>query len=178
MNLPNSLTVLRIVLVPFFIGFLVNGLFGWALFTLLVAGATDILDGIVARIADQRTKLGTYLDPLADKLLLTSAFVTLSILHFVPVWVAIIVLSRDLIIVAGTFILYVTETPIEVMPTMLGKGATLTQLCYLAFALIIIYLQRDLHPLLPLLAIMLVLTVASGLQYIYRGIRAYHPDLV
>jgi cardiolipin synthase len=178
MNLPNSLTVLRIVLVPFFIGFLLNGSFGWALLTLLVAGATDILDGIVARIADQRTKLGTYLDPLADKLLLTSAFVTLAILHLVPAWVAVIVLTRDLVIVAGAFVLYVTETPIEVMPTLLGKGATLTQLCYLAFALVIIYLQRDLQPLLPLLAVMLVLTIASGLQYVYRGIRAYHPNLV
>jgi cardiolipin synthase (CMP-forming) len=178
MNLPNSLTVLRIVLVPVFIGFLLNGFFGWALLTLLIAGATDILDGIVARIADQRTKLGSYLDPLADKLLLTSAFVTLAILHIVPVWVAVIVLGRDLVIVAGTFVLYVTETPIEVMPTLLGKGATLTQLCYLAFALVIIYLQRDLQPLLPLLAVMLVLTIASGLQYVYRGIRAYRPNLV
>ena len=178
MNLPNSLTVLRIILIPFFVGFLIYGHYGLALLTLIVAGITDILDGVIARMANQRTKLGAYLDPLADKLLLTSAFVTLSILHLVPVWVAIIVLSRDLIIIVGTLLLYVTETPLEVVPTVLGKGATLAQLLYLGLALIFIYLQRDRASLIPLLAVMLVLTVVSGLQYVYRGIRAYHPDLV
>jgi cardiolipin synthase len=178
MNLPNSLTVLRIILIPFFVGFLIYGHYGLALLTLIVAGITDILDGVIARMANQRTKLGAYLDPLADKLLLTSAFVTLSILHLLPIWVAIIVLSRDLIIIVGTLLLYVTETPLEVVPTVLGKGATLAQLLYLALALVFIYLQRDRAILIPLLAIMLVLTVVSGLQYVYRGIRAYHPDLV
>ena len=178
MNLPNSLTVLRIILIPFFVGFLIYGHYGLALLTLIVAGITDILDGVIARMANQRTKLGAYLDPLADKLLLTSAFVTLSILHLVPIWVAIIVLSRDLIIIVGTLLLYVTETPLEVVPTTLGKGATLAQLLYLVLALVFIYLQRDRAILIPLLAVMLVLTVVSGLQYVYRGIRAYHPDLV
>ena len=178
MNLPNSLTVLRIILIPFFVGFLIYGHYGLALLTLIVAGITDILDGVIARMANQRTKLGAYLDPLADKLLLTSAFVTLAILHLVPIWVAIVVLSRDLIIVAGTLLLYITETPLEVVPTVLGKGATLAQLLYLALALVFVYLQRDRALLIPLLAVMLVLTVVSGLQYVYRGIRAYHPDLV
>jgi cardiolipin synthase len=178
MNLPNSLTVLRILLIPFFVGFLIYGHYDWALGTLLVAGVTDVLDGVIARIANQRTKLGAYLDPLADKLLLTSAFVTLAILHFVPGWVAIVVLSRDLIIVAGTLLLHVTETPIEVVPTTLGKGTTLAQLTYLVLALVLIYLQKDVRQLMPLLAVMLALTVGSGLQYVYRGIRAYHPDLV
>jgi len=178
MNLPNSLTVLRILLIPFFVGFLIYGYYGWALTTLIVAGITDILDGVIARMANQRTKLGAYLDPLADKLLLTSAFVTLSYLHVVPVWTAIVVVSRDLIIVAGTLLLYMTATPIEVMPTVLGKGSTLTQLVYVVLALVFIYLQKDVRPLAPLLVVMLALTVVSGLQYVYRGIRAYHPDLV
>ena len=178
MNLPNSLTVLRILLIPFFVGFLLYGHYGWALGTLLIAGATDILDGVIARMANQRTKLGAYLDPLADKLLLTSAFVTLAVLYLVPGWVAIVVLSRDLIIVAGTLLLHVTQTPIEVVPTALGKGTTLTQLSYLVLALGLIYFQQDIRQLMPLLALMLTLTVASGLQYVYRGIRAYHPGLV
>jgi cardiolipin synthase len=178
MNLPNALTILRILLIPFFVGFLIYGHYGWALSTLILAGVTDILDGVIARLANQRTKLGAYLDPLADKLLLTSAFVTLGILHLVPVWVAIVILSRDLIIVAGTLLLYVTETPIEVAPTVLGKGATLTQLSYLALALLYIYLDLDTRQLMPLLAVMLALTTTSGLHYVYRGIRAYHPDRV
>lgn len=178
MNLPNSLTVLRILLIPFLVGFLMYGFYGWALVTLLVAGVTDILDGVIARLANQRTKLGAYLDPLADKLLLATAFATLSILHIVPGWVAIVIVSRDLIIVAGTLLLYMTQTPIEVVPSVLGKGTTLAQLTYLVLALILIYLQKDLGQLILLRHTMLALTVTSGLHYIYRGIRAYHPDLV
>jgi len=178
MNLPNSLTVFRILLIPFFLGFLIYGLYGQALLTLIVAGLTDILDGVIARMANQRTQLGAYLDPLADKLLLTSAFVTLSILHLVPIWVAIIVLSRDFIIVAGTLLLYITETPMRVIPTVLGKGTTLTQLLYLALVLVLSYLQRDTDVLMALMIAMLILTVISGLQYVFRGIRAYNPDLV
>src|SRR5438128_10197054 len=112
MNRPNALTVLRILLIPVFIGFLTYGRFMWALWTILIAGVTDILDGVIARMANQRTKLGAYLDPLADKLLLTSSFVTLSILHLVPGWVAIVVFSRDLIIVAGTPLLDLTQAPL------------------------------------------------------------------
>ena len=178
MNLPNSLTVLRILLIPFLVGFLMYGFYGWALVTLLVAGLTDILDGVIARLANQRTKLGAYLDPLADKLLLTTAFATLSILHLVPGWVAIVIVSRDLILVAGTLLLHMTQTPIEVVPSVLGKGTTLAQLTYLVLALGLIYLQKDLGQLILLRHTMLVLTVVSGLHYIYRGIRAYHPDLV
>ncbi len=178
MNLPNALTVLRILLIPFFVGFLTYGHYRWALATLLAAGITDILDGVIARMANQRTKLGAYLDPLADKLLLTSAFVTLSVLHLVPGWVAIITVSRDLVIVAGTLLLHVTQTPIEVVPTALGKATTLVQLSYLVLALTMIALPMGTDDLMPLLMLMLALTVVSGLQYVYRGIRAYHPDIV
>jgi cardiolipin synthase len=178
MNLPNSLTILRILLIPFLVGFLMYGFYGWALVTLLVAGVTDILDGVIARLANQRTKLGAYLDPLADKFLLATTFATLSILHLMPGWVAIVIVSRDLIIVAGTLVLHMTQTPIEVVPSVLGKGTTMAQLTYLVLALILIYLQKDLGQLILLRHFMLALTVASGLHYIYRGIRAYHPDLV
>lgn len=178
MNLPNSLTFLRILLIPLFVGLLMYGRYGWALVTLMVAGITDVLDGVIARMANQRTKLGAYLDPLADKLLLTSAFVTLSVLHFVPGWVAIVVLSRDLILVAGTLLLHVMEIPIEVVPSSLGKLTTLLQLSYLIVALVLVYYQQDVGMLLPLLALMVTLTVISGLQYVYQGIRAYHPDMV
>jgi cardiolipin synthase len=178
MNLPNSLSVFRILLIPFFLGFLIYGRYGSALLALIAAGITDVLDGVIARMANQRTKLGAVLDPLADKLLLTSAFVTHAILQLIPIWVAIIVLSRDLIIVAGTLLLYIIETPLEVVPTVLGKATTLAQLLYLALTLVFMYLNRDQDFLLPLLAVMLVLTVVSGLQYVYRGIRAYRPHLV
>jgi cardiolipin synthase len=178
MNLPNSLTILRILLIPFFVGFLIYGYYGQALSTLIVAGITDILDGVIARLANQRTKLGAYLDPLADKLLLTSAFVTLALLNLIPVWTAIIVLGRDLTIVTGTFLLYLTNTPVEVAPTVLGKGTTLAQISYVTLALVFIYLGLDMQWLMPRLTVMLTLTMISGLHYVYRGIRAYRPRLV
>ncbi|MCA9466338.1 MAG: CDP-alcohol phosphatidyltransferase family protein, partial [Nitrospira sp.] len=89
-NLPNSLTGLRILLVPVFVGLLLYENYDWALLTLLIAAITDGLDGAVARLTDQRTRLGEYLDPLADKLLLTSAIITLSIVHFIPLWAVIV----------------------------------------------------------------------------------------
>jgi len=173
MNLPNSLTVLRILLIPFFVEFMIAGQYQWALWTLLAAGVTDALDGAIARGMNQRTKLGAYLDPLADKLFMTAAFITLSVLHFVPGWVAIVVVSRDLIIVTGTLLLHLTQTPIVVAPTAIGKGTTLTQLAYLAVALALMALQEDVRQLMPLLALMVMLTVGSGLHYVSRGVRAY-----
>src|SRR3989442_807447 len=116
MNLPNALTVLRILLIPFFIGFLTYGHYLWALWTILIAGVTDILDGVIARMANQRTKLGAYLDPLADKLLLSSSFVTFSILHLVPGWVAIVVVSRALISAPATMMRSRLTTPIATHP--------------------------------------------------------------
>src|SRR5262245_37622333 len=95
MNIPNSLTLLRILLIPVYIGLLVYEQFNFALLVLLIAGATDALDGTIARAANQRTRLGAFLDPLADKLLLTSGFVTLSSIHLIPSWVTIVVVSRD-----------------------------------------------------------------------------------
>ena len=95
MNIPNSLTILRILLIPVYVGLLVYERFDAAMGVLLLAGVTDALDGTIARAANQRTRLGAFLDPLADKLLLTSGFITLSTIHLIPSWVTIVVVSRD-----------------------------------------------------------------------------------
>jgi cardiolipin synthase (CMP-forming) len=95
MNIPNSLTILRILLVPVYIGFMTYGAYGFALLTLLMAGLTDAIDGPIARRLNQRTRLGTFLDPLADKLLLTSGFISLSVLHLVPSWLVILERGRQ-----------------------------------------------------------------------------------
>ena len=111
MNIPNSLTILRILLIPCYIGLLVYGRFGQALIVLIVAGLTDALDGAIARVKNQYTRLGAVLDPLADKLLLTSGFITLSMIHLIPLWVTIIVVSRDLILMLGTAVVFAMVTP-------------------------------------------------------------------
>jgi cardiolipin synthase (CMP-forming) len=170
-NIPNSLTVLRILLVPVFVGLLLYEYYNFALLTLLVAALTDGLDGAIARITDQRTRLGEYLDPLADKLLLTSAIITLSVLHFIPIWAVIIVVSRDAILLTGTLIANLTETAINISPTGLGKGATLSQICYVVAVMLQVTGRVPDSWVSPLLLVMVVLTVGSGVHYLMRGIQ-------
>jgi cardiolipin synthase len=169
LNVPNSLTLLRILLIPVFVGLMLYEWSEWALAALLLAGLTDALDGTIARAANQRTRLGMYLDPLADKLLLTSGFVTLSVLHLVPLWVVILVVSRDVILLAGTLLAQLTDSPVDIAPTMLGKGTTVLQLAYLVFAVVLVSRQMDVRLLQPLLYLMVTLTSASGFHYLYRG---------
>ncbi len=171
MNIPNSLTILRILLIPVYIGFMTYGKFGFALFSLLLAGVTDAIDGPIARRLNQRTKLGTFLDPLADKLLLTSGFISLSILHLVPSWLAILVVSRDIILLLGTAVAHLTNSPIDITPTLLGKGTTLLQLSYVLLVVFMTWKGHGAGPLTPLLIIMVTFTLASGLHYLYRGYR-------
>lgn len=169
MNIPNSLTLLRILLVPVFIGFMTYGEYGYAFGALLVAGLTDAIDGPIARRLNQRTKLGTVLDPLADKLLLTSSFISLAMLHLVPSWLVILVVSRDVILLLGTAVAHVTNTPIDVTPTFLGKGTTLLQLGYVLLVVLLSWRGLELSALAPLLVAMVAFTLASGLHYLYRG---------
>lgn len=169
MNIPNSLTILRILLIPVFIGFLLYERYDYSLGVLLLAGLTDGLDGTIARVANQRTKLGAYLDPLADKLLLTSGFVTLSVLHLVPLWVVILVVSRDMILMTGTLVARLTESCVDISPTLLGKGTTLFQLTYLVLVVVLASRQMDLRLLQPLQYLMVGFTVMSGFHYLYRG---------
>ncbi len=169
MNLPNSLTALRILLIPVFVGFLIYEQAERALIILIVAGITDALDGAIARITNQRTQLGEVLDPLADKLLMVSGFVTLSIMHKVPSWTAIVVVSRDLILIMGTVVARLTDSPLNITPTVLGKSTTALQLLYLVLVLVVWARGHDLVVLHPLLFAMVAVTLSSGLHYLYRG---------
>jgi cardiolipin synthase len=170
-NLPNSLTVLRILLVPVFVGLLLYGHYDAALITLLIAALTDILDGMVARITDQRTRLGEYLDPLADKLMLMSAIITLSVLNFIPLWAVIVVVSRDAILLAGTLIANLTETNINISPTALGKGTTFAQICYVIAVMLHVTGKVPDFLVDPFLWVMVALTMGSGVHYLFRGVQ-------
>lgn len=171
MNLPNLLTILRILLIPVFINLLLYGHYPSALGVFLLASFTDGLDGLIARAANQRTTLGTYLDPMADKLLLTAAFIALSVLQLIPVWVSVIVVSRDLILVLGALILHLAQTQFIIAPTPLGKATTFLQLVYIILILSLVVLNKHTDLKHPLVFGMLLLTITSGLHYIYRGIR-------
>jgi len=171
MNIPNSLTILRILLIPCYIGLLVYGKFNQALIVLLVAGLTDALDGLIARVTNQHTRLGAVLDPLADKLLLTSGFITLSMIHVIPSWVTILVVSRDLILLLGTAVAHFAEFRVDLTPTFLGKGTTFLQLSYVVLVIFLSSRHIDLTVILPLLFGMVSFTLLSGLHYLYRGYR-------
>lgn len=171
MNIPNSLTILRILLIPVYVGFMTYGRYGAALVTLLCAGLTDALDGLIARKTNQRTKLGEILDPLADKLLLTSSFLTLAVLHLVPSWVVIVVVSRDVMLLLGTAVAHVTNSSIDITPTWIGKGTTLFQLAYVGLVGFTVWHGSQPRFLFSLLLLMVSFTLASGLHYLYRGYR-------
>jgi len=170
-NLPNSLTVFRILLVPVFVGLLLYEHYDAALLTLLIAALTDVLDGLIARITDQRTRLGEYLDPLADKLLLMSAIITLSVLHFIPIWAVIVVVSRDAILLTGTLVANLTETNIDISPTIMGKGTTFAQICYVIAILLSVTGRMPISLVDPFFVVMVVLTIGSGVHYLWRGIQ-------
>ncbi|HMK55761.1 MAG TPA: CDP-alcohol phosphatidyltransferase family protein [Dissulfurispiraceae bacterium] len=170
-SLPNVITLARIVLIPVFVTALIYHKYDYALAFFAVAGITDLLDGLLARITDQKTKLGAFLDPLADKFLLLTSFILFSVYGWVPTWLTITVISRDLVVTLGWLLLYLTSHTTGVAPTMTGKAAIASQLLLIAYILLAINLPGlpDEAPLASML-IVAALTIVSGFQYVYRGL--------
>ncbi len=147
LTLANQLTLLRLCLVPAFVILVLYGRFGWALAVFITAGITDGLDGLIARRKNQRTALGAFLDPMADKLLLVSAFVVLSLpglglVNRLPVWLTVLVISRDVGIVATVAIVSLAMGHRKFLPTVYGKIATATYIVTIAVVLLFNYLRR------------------------------------
>jgi len=170
-NLPNALTVARIILIPVFITAVIYKKHQYAFFLFVLAAITDLLDGYIARVTDQKTALGTFLDPLADKLLLTSSFILFSFNAWIPLWLTITVISRDIIVVIGWLLLYMITHDVRIEPVLLGKTAIAFQLVTLAFVLLSVNMPTVTIPKEFLFAVTATLTALSGLQYIYKGLR-------
>jgi cardiolipin synthase (CMP-forming) len=170
MGLANWLTLLRILLIPVFVSLLVYRQRGPALAVFLAAAATDLLDGYVARRRGSQSRLGAFLDPLADKLLLMASFVTLTWLKALPFWIAAVVISRDLILAIGALAIHIVGARLTPRPTWAGKFATFFQvLVVLSGVLMRFYgIQTGATAVIWLAAIF---TVISGLQYIVQGMR-------
>jgi cardiolipin synthase len=172
-SLPNLLSLLRMALVPLFIIAITRGAALEALLIFVLAGVTDACDGFIARFWNQQTALGAYLDPAADKLLLTSAYVTLTIEAFnpaltIPLWVTILVIARDVLIVVAAFSLSMAVGIKSFPPALISKLTTMMQV--VAVVLVLVHLVWPGEPLrtVALISIYLVaaLTVASGLNYV------------
>jgi cardiolipin synthase (CMP-forming) len=175
-NIPNMLTIVRILLTPLLVILLLKGLYGPALAVFLLAGVSDALDGLIARYWNQRTDLGAYLDPIADKLLLTAAFVSLGVQHVVPGWVVVIVITRDVLILLGIAICSLINIPIRIAPSMISKCTTAIQLATVAMTLLT-YQFPDLVEFLRLFFwVTAALTTFSGLHYIYVGTKILQSE--
>ncbi len=170
MGLANWLTVLRILLIPVFVSLLVYKQRGPALAVFLLAALTDLLDGYVARQRGSQSRLGAFLDPLADKLLLVSSFVTLTWLRVLPFWIAAVVISRDIILMLGALAIHMAGSRITPRPTAAGKATTFFQILTVLAGLLGPFYQMPLAAR-GVMWLAATFTIVSGLQYIVQGMR-------
>jgi len=169
MTVPNLLSILRILLVPVFIIYMLNNRMLASLIVFIIAGISDALDGFIARVFHQKTNLGAHLDPLADKILLISAYVTLAIFDLIPSWLAVLTISRDVLILLGVLVLYLNRCPIRMKPLILSKATTCVQVGTVLIALSNGYLDIQFLKVYFVWVTALV-TIVSGLQYIREGL--------
>lgn len=176
--LPNILTLTRILLLPFFATTLIYGSYQYALILFLTAGITDILDGLLARATKQITDLGRILDPLADKFLLVTAFILMSVYGWIPKWLTVTVISRDLIVITGCMIIYFVTHTLKALPppSLLGKAANTSQFLLIGIVLLLINTKGNANIPTAFMIIVAFFTITSGLHYIYKGLKiAYEP---
>jgi cardiolipin synthase (CMP-forming) len=169
MTIPNLITAIRIILAPFFIIFLINDDLRSALFLFLLCMASDCADGMIARLLNQKSKLGTYLDPLADKLLLVAAFVVLAARGNLPSWLTVMVISRDIMILLGVVVLFLNGFNLSIKPSIISKINTCFQFTTVVAVLSGGNLALPAAVYLYLYYVTALFTVASGLDYMRYG---------
>jgi cardiolipin synthase len=172
----NQLTLLRVVLIPAFVILVIYGYLGWALIVFATAGLTDALDGLLARWSGQRTSLGAWLDPMADKLLLVTTFIVLTmpglgLANRLPIWLTVLIISRDVVIVLTVAIVNLAIGPRTFRPSIYGKVATATYIVTAVIAMFFNYLGY--HSLFVEVCIYasLAITLISGLHYVRHTAR-------
>jgi cardiolipin synthase len=188
-TLPNVLTLLRICLIPVFLFMVFRKQAFGALFTFFLAGLTDVLDGLTARMWHLKTKIGTLIDPIADKLLLSTAFILLTfkdmdLPYMIPLWLTAVVVSRDLIILIGGVVIYLLKGEKSFSPSVFGKISTVFQVGTVFLVLLANYTQVSSWSRFSFfsslaspsfLSVFFVITLAStfisGVYYILRGTR-------
>ncbi len=171
MTLPNFITTIRIILAPVFVIYLINDRFLPALIVFLMCAVSDGLDGMLARVLNQRSKLGAYLDPIADKLLLVAAFVTLSVRGHLPAWLTVLVFSRDIMILLGVIVLSLNRMEFIVKPSPVSKVTTWLQFITIVAVLSQGYLPHFAKFYSYIFYLTALLTISSGLHYMYYWFR-------
>ncbi|WP_108683358.1 CDP-alcohol phosphatidyltransferase family protein [Methyloceanibacter sp. wino2] len=180
MNIPNTLTFARILSVPLLIWLIIDQDFYAAFVVFLLAGLSDAADGYLAKRYGWRTELGAYLDPIADKALLVAIYVALGISGHLPVWLVIIVVSRDILIVGAVLLAWMMGRPVEVKPLIVSKINTFTQIALAGFVLAQLGLGLGVSWLVSVLIwVTGGLTVLSALVYFFGWLRhmmSYEPE--
>jgi cardiolipin synthase len=179
-TIANQLTLLRMLLIPAFVLLVIYGEFGWALATFVTAGLTDALDGLAARITGQKSDLGAWLDPAADKLLLVTTFTVLTLpniglVNQLPLWLTVLVISRDVGIVLTAAIVNLAVGPRTFRPSPLGKAATAIFIITCVVVMYFNYLGRTSVWVDAAIWISLTITLASGVDYVWRIKKIINP---
>ena len=166
-NLPNLITLARMLMTPLAILMIVSQRFLPAFLIFILAGVSDAIDGFIAKNFDLRTELGAYLDPLADKALLISIYVSLAIYAGLPAWLAIIVVSRDVMILVAVLVSWLLDKPVEIRPVWESKFNTVAQIALAGYALGVRAYGLDPQPVQSYLEwVVAATTLASGGVYI------------
>lgn len=172
MTIPNLISIVRLFLVPAVVWALLDRQVGWALGLFVLAGVSDGVDGFIARQFDQRSKLGAYLDPMADKLLLVSVFVVLGYMGELPLWLVVAAVSRDGLIVAAVMLSSIMAHPVEVRPLLVSKANTAMQIVLAALVLADLAFGLGLDATRQAAAVLSgLLTVASAAAYLVSWLR-------
>lgn len=166
MTIPNIISIIRLAMVPYIVWTLLEGRVMLAFILFVAVGISDGVDGYIARKFNQRTELGAYLDPLADKTLLVTMFIALGYLEAIPQWLVIIVITRDILILAGVMVAFVIGNPIEIKPLFVSKANTAVQIVLVSLALAMPAFDLELGAVQSILVwTCAVLTIASAFAY-------------
>lgn len=172
MTIPNLITIARLIIVPIVIVMIMQGRWVSAFVLFVIAGVSDGIDGFIARRFHMQSEFGAYIDPLADKALLVSIYVTLAIVGAIPSWLAIVVVSRDAMIVSAVLLSWVMARPVEIRPLLVSKLNTAAQIAFAAFALATNAFGVNLGGLEDIaMLIVAALTVASASAYLGDWLR-------
>lgn len=171
LNIPNIITFVRIIIIPVFVTALIYDKYDYSLFLFVMAAISDSLDGLLARVTKQKTQLGAFLDPLADKFMLVTSFILFSSYNWIPKWLTVIVISRDMIVILGWLLLYFIQHKAKVEPSIAGKAANASQFMLIAYILISINFKTIHPPYSWMFWLVALLTTISGLHYIYKGLK-------
>lgn len=171
-NIPNLISLLRLAAVPVVVWLILSDRIFEAFIVFLIAGISDGLDGFLARAFKAKTKLGGYLDPIADKALLVAVYVSLAVVQMIPLWLVLVVVFRDLVIIGGILLSFILRIHLEMSPLWISKVNTVLQIAFAAFVLS----GLNESPSLGYLAVIFpylvgTTTVLSGVQYVTMGLK-------